>query len=96
MRFLAVFPREQVHFVLLEALAESPEITLNELLDFLNLAHSPAAMRTTAYNVSPAAKLPTLDKEQLRSLTREFLPVVVNLERQTGLSLARRWGFHTD
>jgi hypothetical protein len=91
-RFLDCFPKEQVHFVLLEDLAESAERAWRGVLDFLGLPVPPDRVDLTPRNVGTAPPRALSESWRCR-LVDEFRPVVARLQAQTGLRLVDRWGY---
>ncbi|MCB1045343.1 MAG: sulfotransferase [Acidobacteria bacterium] len=92
-RFLDVFDRRQIHFILLEDLAEDAIQCLNHVFSFLELPAIAGGLDLEPRNVGNPSRPTELSLAWRKTLREEMGPVVARLEQQTGLDLGRRWGY---
>lgn len=92
-RFLDVFDRRQICFVLLEDLAKDAVRTVNTVLAFLGLPATGSDLNLEPRNVGDSSGKSELGPEWRRALLEEMTPVVARLELQTGVDLRARWGY---
>ena len=92
-RFLRVFDRSQLHFVLLEDLAADPVATVDALLGFLDLPRVARALDLRPRNVSGQSGLGDLTAAEVAELRLELRSSVDRLQVLTGLPVGERWGY---
>jgi SAM-dependent methyltransferase len=91
-RYLDVFPRKQVHVMLLDDLAGDPKATVLEVLEFLGVDREPAAhFLYPIINRSDPGIRNHLDAATLSALVEHYRPHNEKLEQLIGRSL-RHWG----
>lgn len=92
-RFLDVFDRRQIHFVLLDDLAKDTVRSVDAAFAFLGLPAIASGLNLEPRNVGKPSRGSYLGPEWRRVLLDEMAPVVARLEMQTGMELRARWGY---
>jgi hypothetical protein len=94
-RFMNVFQRNQIHFMLLEDMAEDPTRSLNRVFSFLELTTIASELDLEPRNVGRRTEASSLGPRWAGILREEMTPVVRRLAQQTGLDVQSRWGYPT-